>query len=291
MNDYNPYKEPLDLDTFVKLIKIKYSIENWDEVISLSGKLLDLAKEAYKEMSEQDSTSHVFDKHIIFYFGYSYLMTGLSYQKLRNYEKSKEYISFYADLDWLNDSTETGQRIIQDFKFFAATNTLTVDILNGNRDRMDEYVEFLNNNPAQVLPGLVTILESAINHHYNVDSEIAILSSHIENYEEYKERIVAGYYLSYHYLLAIYKHKDEKINEAIDITLHILVAADRLHNDKYFKKAISLFEILRKDCTIDQLKVCYDILNDIIVRGGMLNEKDTSFSNSPVGTVDRNYIS
>ncbi|MCM3126500.1 MULTISPECIES: hypothetical protein [unclassified Paenibacillus] len=285
MNEIYPINEPLDLDTLVQHIKVSYSVENWNDVISISNELLELAKEIHKELLEKGSTSHVFGKHIIYYFGYSYLMTGLSYQKLGVYTKSKEYISLYANLDWLDDSSETGKLIIQDFKFFASANSLQIDVLDGKQEKIAEYVEFLDNNPDQVLPGMINILRSANHFNYNVDSEISQLSKHIDDYTQYTEKIKSAYYLSYHYQLALYRHKREEHESAIDITLHVLVAADRLGNDKYFKKAISLFEILRKFGKTSQLKTCYDILNDIIMRGDLLNEKDHTFTNDHTGSV------
>ncbi|WP_211745705.1 hypothetical protein [Paenibacillus sp. Marseille-Q4541] len=288
MNEHYPYDEPLDLDTLVKLIKINYSIENWEEVISLSDELITLAKEVHKELVETDSTSHIFSQHIIYYFGYSYLMTSLSNQKLGDYIKTREYISFYANLDWLNDSTETGKLIIQDFKFFASANNLQTDVLDGKQERFPQYVQFLDKNPEQVLQGLINILRSANQFNYNVDSEIAQLTKHIEGYTYYREKIRTAHYLSYHYQLALYRHKRQEHSIAIDITLHILHTADKLGNDKYFKKAISLFEIIRKFSSVSQLKTCYDILNNIIMRGDLSDEKDHSFRNDPVGAVSRN---
>ncbi|MCM3782031.1 hypothetical protein M3231_03510 [Neobacillus mesonae] len=292
MSGYFSFNEPLDLDTLVKLTQINYTIENWEEVLSLSDDLMALAKEVHKELVETESTTHIFKQHIIYYFGYSYLMTSLSYQKLGDYNKSREYISFYADLDWLNDQSETGKLIIQDFKFFASANEIQLDVLDGNKDKVPEYVQFLDENPEQVLQGLINILRSANQFNYRVDSDITKLSEHVENYIAYSgDKVRSAHYLSYQYQLALYKHKKQEHVAAIDIALHVLVASDLLNNDKFFKKAISLFEVIKKYGTVSQLKSCYDILNDIIMRGDLSNEKDHSFSSNPVGSVNRNYLS
>lgn len=288
MNEHYPYSESLDLDTLVKLIQINYTLENWEEVLSFSDELMILAKEIHTELVETESTSHEFKQHIIYYFGYSYLMTSLSYQKLGELNKSREYISFYANLDWLNDSTETGKFIIDDFKFFASANTLQIDVLDGKQERIAEYVEFLVKTPEQALQGLINILRSANQFNYDVDSEINQLSIHIKDYTHYKEKVKAAHYLSYQYQLALYRHKREEHEVAIDLTLHILFAADQLGNDKYFKKSISLFEVIRKYGSVSQLKMCYDILNDIIMRGDLSDEKNHSFRNSPIGATSRN---
>lgn len=289
MNEHYPYSESLDLDTLVKLIQINYTLENWEEVLSFSDELMCLAKEIHKELVETESTSHEFKQHIIYYFGYSYLMKSLSYQKLGELNKSREYISFYGNLDWLNDSTETGKFIIEDFKFFASANTLQIDVLDGKKERIPEYVEFLLKTPEQALQGLINILRSANQFNYDVEFEINQLSHHIKDYTHYKEKVKAAHYLSYQYQLALYRHKRQEHSVAIDITLHILFAADQLGNDKYFKKAISLFEIIRKFASVSQLKLCYDTLNDIIMRGDLSDEKSRSFRSTPVRTSGSNF--
>ena len=289
MHEHYPYNESLDLDTLVKLIQINYTLENWEEVLSFSDELMTLAKEIHKELVETESTSHEFKQHIIYYFGYSSLMKSLSYQKLGELNKSREYISFYANLDWLNDSTETGTFIIEDFKFFASANTLQIDVLDGKQERIPEYVEFLVKTPEQALQGLINILRSANQYNYDVESEINQLKQHIKDYTHYKEKVKAAHYLAYQYQLALYRHKRQEHSVAIDLTLHILFAADQLGNDKYFKKAISLFEVIRKFGSVSQLKLCYDILNDIIMRGDLSDEKSRSFRSTPAGTSSSNF--
>lgn len=289
MHEHYPYNESLDLDTLVKLIQINYTLENWEEVLSFSDELMTLAKEIHKELVETESTSHEFKQHIIYYFGYSSLMKSLSYQKLGELNKSREYISFYANLDWLNDSTETGRFIIEDFKFFASANTLQIDVLDGKQERIPEYVEFLVKTPEQALQGLINILRSANQYNYDVESEINQLKQHIKDYTHYKEKVKAAHYLAYQYQLALYRHKRQEHSVAIDLTLHILFAADQLGNDKYFKKAISLFEVIRKFGSVSQLKLCYDILNDIIMRGDLSDEKSHSFRSTPTGTSSSNF--
>lgn len=289
MHEPYPYSESLDLDTIVKLIQINYTLENWEEVLSFSDELMTLAKEIHKELVETESTSHEFKQHIIYYFGYSSLMKSLSYQKLGELGKSREYISLYANLDWLNDSTETGKFIIEDFKFFASANTLQIDVLDGKQERIPEYVEFLVKTPDQALQGLINILRSANQYNYDVETEINQLSPHIKDYTHYKEKVKAAHYLAYQYQLALYRHKRQKHSAAIDLTLHILFAADQLGNDKYFKKAISLFEVIRKFGSVSQLKLCYDILNDIIMRGDLSDEKSPSFRSTPAGSSSSNF--
>ncbi|GAF08986.1 hypothetical protein [Paenibacillus pini] len=144
--------EVVEIDTIVNFIKMASTFENWDKVISLSTSLLDSATEIIH--TDKNTIQTKKKRHISYYFGYSYLMKGIAFQKLSQYLEAKECISYYSDLSWLYDSTEESATIIADFKLFSKANSLTIEILMGNREKTLEYVEFIKENPDQVLSGL-----------------------------------------------------------------------------------------------------------------------------------------
>ncbi|MGM1047301.1 MAG: hypothetical protein ACQEXX_14270 [Bacillota bacterium] len=278
--------EPIEIDSLVSMIKMAYSFENWERVISLSTTLLDSVKDIRLEQSQLIKTNKRLNRHISYYFGYSYLMKGLAHQKLKQYSKSIECVSYYADLSWLDDKTESAKIVIEDFHFFSRANSLTLEILTGNKYKMSEYIDYLENNSDQVLSGLITILESAIVHHFNIDNEISLLMRHVRDYSFYKEQVIASKYLSLQYMLALYNYLNKKYSYALDYTIHSLVASDKLNNDKYFKKSVALFEILKTHASVPQLTEYSNILNKIF-KGEMENEESLNFSSYFVGSSEQ----
>lgn len=266
----------IKIDTLVNMIKMSYSFEDWNEAISLSESLLELAhltKEPEKRFSCLDSM----EKPPVYYFGYSYLMKGLALQKLRSYSESKECVNRYSDLSWVEDSSEESQYYIDKFKVFAKVNALTLDILSGNKEKLPEYLHVLMDNGDEIIPGLITIIESALAHDFNVDSEIEQLTPYIAKYKHQNRPVRISYYLTVHYLLALYYYKNRQYTDAITYTLHNITLSDKLRNDKFFKKSITLFEFLKTYANDSQTAEYSRILNSIF-KGEIENEESFDFN-------------
>lgn len=238
----------IKIDTLVNMIKMSYTFEDWNEVISLSEGLLELAQ-LTKNREKQFPCLDSMEKPPLYYFGYSYLIKGLALQKLRAYSESRECINRYADLSWVEDSSEENPYYIDRFKDFAKANSLTIDVLSGNKERLPEYLDVLTDNSDEIIPGLITIIESALTHNYNVDAEIEKLTPYISKYKHQNSPVRISYYLTVHYLLALYHYKNQRYTAAIDYALHNLTISDKLNHDKFFKKTVALFEFLKTHAT------------------------------------------
>lgn len=269
--------EYIDADTLVNMVKMAFAFEDWEEVISLATNLLESAKGNINKPNIVTGEKNRTKRHISYYFGYSYLMQGLAFQKLKCYTKSLECIEHYRDLSWLNDSSDEANTIIDDFNMFATANLLTLEILTGNIDKLSDYVQFLEHNQDQILSGLITILESAILHSYNVDHVLDKLKKYIRDPSTYSEQVVATKYLPYCFLLALYYSLNNNIQNAINMSLHNLVESDKIGNDKYFKKSVVLFETLKLHASSLQTME-YSLLINKIFEGEISNEKGINLS-------------
>lgn len=268
---------PVEIDTLISMLKMAYSFENWDKVISISVEVYRAANRIYKEHIQHKSfgrqiTHEPMNRPLVYYFGYSYLMKGLAFQKLKLYGKAKECVAYYSDLNWLDDSSEVSQKTIADFHFFAEANMLALEVLTGNFDYLPRYVDFLLNNPQEVLPGLITIIETAITHGYHVDAEIDLLTNAERDFRTYDDRVESANYLFFKYLLSLYRFKQEDYTEAINTTLQIFTLSDKIGDDKCFKKAVALFEALRNHASVSQIEQYQDIQKTIF-KGAIEDEE------------------
>ena len=274
MNEDNLLVESVEIDTLVNMVKMAYAFENWDKVLTLADQLLVKAKDCQCRQFPK-TRAH---RHFAYYYGYSHMMKGLAYQKLKEYSLSAQCVTAYSDLNWLNDSSEECMKVIEDFKLFAKGNALTLEVLTGNRAKYDEYVHFINDHPEEALSGMITILESAVFYSYNVDDNISKLLRLLPNPTYGEDRVTEAKYLSVYYMLALYNYKNKNFSQALDNTIHTLVESDKMCNDKYFKKAVALFEVLKTRATVSQLNEYSNILNKI-VKGEMEVEKNTAYNN------------
>ncbi|KAF9118936.1 hypothetical protein BGX30_004203 [Mortierella sp. GBA39] len=152
-----------------------FSFENWDNMIKISTELYESAYEMYVEQKERNRRLQVTERPIVYYFGYSHLMKGLAYQKKKMYQEAKQCIANYEDLSYMSDGSPANNQAVENFRFFARANMFTLNILSGNLDCLEDYSAFIQENPSETLPGLITILEAANIHNYDVDHILDIL--------------------------------------------------------------------------------------------------------------------
>lgn len=77
------------------------------------------------------------------------------------YFESKQLIDNYSDLSWLNDGSKEAENEVQFFKLFARANMLAVNVLEGNQEYLELYIDFLNQSKIEeLLPGLLNIVEA-----------------------------------------------------------------------------------------------------------------------------------
>ncbi|GAB6989979.1 type 2 periplasmic-binding domain-containing protein [Paenibacillus pini] len=261
-------EDPVEVDSLVNMLKMAFSFDNWTKVLSLSKNLHILASQIHNEHIQHELfgtpiSKKKMNRSIVFYFGYSYLMKGVAHQKLKQYPEAMKCVNYYSDLSWINDSSEIGLKTVNDFKLYAKANSLTLELLNGNIDFLAEYIHLLKTNQQETLPGLLTLLESALNNNFNIDNELNLFLDHIKVDGLYEDRISSIYYIHLIQMLAIYEFKNDRYIEAIDYALQLLTYSDHVGDDSTFKKSIALFESFRPYASRAQLDGYMTILANI----------------------------
>ncbi|MBB3127792.1 hypothetical protein FHS19_002446 [Paenibacillus rhizosphaerae] len=275
----------IEIDTLVTMLKMAFSFENWDNMIKISTELYESAYEMYVEQKERNRRIQVTERPIVYYFGYSHLMKGLAYQKKKMYQEAKQCIANYEDLSYMSDGSPANNQAVENFRFFAKANMFTLNILSGNLDCLEDYSAFIQENPSETLPGLITILEAANIHNYDVDHILDILVVEDSQLIPIDQNPVdLSYYISFLYLLAVYRFKKENHVEALDRTLQALTLSDKLEDDKIFKKCVALFESFRSHASLTQLE-SYSSIQKNILKGAIEDEEGIVFDGSSIRTI------
>ncbi|HEY2492478.1 MAG TPA: DNA-binding protein [Paenibacillus sp.] len=251
----------VNLDSLTDMLKAAFAIDALEQIIPIADQLYTQALGIYdsrqlqRAMNEQ-LNRYLFKRNIIYYLGFSKLMKGIALQKLGKLSESRDCIEKYSEMGWINELNEEGQSEVDYYKVVARANTYTLDLLEGKEEVLVEYVNFIKSSDTdELLPALITILESAIMHNFNIDQiliEFGELEEERVGTYETKENI--RYYVDYLYLLARYRFKENKHEIAISIILNILVTSDRLKDDTGFKKSVVLFESNRDYASQDQVQ-------------------------------------
>jgi len=255
------------LDGLLQLTNVYYSLERWSAMEHYADELIEFVKNVYeientKRNKNKKYESLPTERPLVKYYGQGYLAKGAMLEAQGKYEQARHFIEFYSDLSWFEGIDDEGFKEVERFKLFAKANMLNIEILTGNTDFLDEYVCFLEENPKETLPSLLTIIQSSNKHGFSIDNIIQKFSVYLshadtvpfleENY--YKEATLTRILSNIFYHLAVYYARKKEYVTAIDYSLQALQKSVKIRNKNVFMKCVPLFEEFRASATEIQKK-------------------------------------
>ena len=183
------------------------------------------------------------------------------------------YVSVYADLSWFEGLDEKGYLEVERYRTWAIGNTYTLEILMGNVSVFPEYMQLLQDNPNEILTGLLTIMESANTNELSVDNILEKFKEVIMEYQSDDQllKLSNGYMISLNrlkcanlcYQIAIYQFSNKRYAEGIrNVFLSITIYAI-INKKGGIIDSMSLFEKYRIYASEEELEE----YNNIIKRG------------------------
>lgn len=227
------------------------------------------------------STELVTERHLVVYYGQSFLLRGNALEKQKKYEQALTFIDSYKDLSWFSDLDDTGWEEVKRFSFFAEGNQLNLYLLMGKMEYLEAYINFLNQHSGERLPGLLTILETAISYEENIDDILPLFENDISKLvNQDMDYMKSGYYtlssqtnkrIQLIYLLAAYNLKQKRYQTGID---HLLCLMEQsiLSNSKHLPITCAWFEKYRVKASTAQ-KECYKT-----IMKGVIHNAEMAFS-------------
>ncbi|GGH34868.1 DNA-binding protein [Paenibacillus segetis] len=270
--------EDIHVDSLTDILKASFSLENWEGMLLVADRLYKAISDLYETKQLERANNNTFTSlnlknSIVYYFGFSLCSKGIALQKQGRYSESRACIQQYSDLSWINGLDDEGWVEVEYYRNIAIANRYVIDLTEGKTYVLQDYVAFIRNNREELLPGLITILESAITFDYSIDSVVAEFGEIIDSMcEFYKTKAKIRYYVDYKYLLARYYHKQDRNEIAIHTILKSLQTSSNLKDDTGIIKSVALFEFLRNHANNTQHQVYKNIMKNIL-EGGVNDEK------------------
>ncbi|WDM23814.1 DNA-binding protein [Paenibacillus polymyxa] len=276
-----------DINLLTDMLRAEFSLEDWEAMVHIADKLHYSIKKLYEEdqLRQAKEQPRVDTKRlkrsVAFYFGYSLVMKGIALQKMDDYAAARDCIEKYSELGWISGLDEEGKEDVAHFKMIAAANTYVLNLLEGNMETLPEYVQFIHNaEEEELLPGIITILESALVHNHNVDWALDEFGAELDALDgEYETEVNIRYYIDHLYLMALYNLKKANYSNALNISLKALGMSDKLKDDTGYKKINALFVSFSEHATKEQLNE-YNALNNKILERVLKDEKGIKYDGS-----------
>ncbi|WP_340021409.1 DNA-binding protein [Paenibacillus sp. FSL K6-1096] len=269
-------------DSLTDMLKVSFSWENWTAILEISDKLFELAIMTYGSQ-QQGMKRYSLKKNIAYYLGYSACMKGIAYQKLGNLAESRKCIRLYEDMSWIKDLNQEVLTEVEYYKNIAIANTFVIDLLEGKTEVLPDYVEFIRKgDKEELLACLITVLESAIKYNFCIDWVLDEFKEQLKELSCREKKEDIRYYIDYMHLSAIYLYKRQKIHDAINLTLYILVISSKLYDGTGFRKIVSFYEHIRSHASAEQQESYRNIMKNILEREFLKDEKGDLVINSRI---------
>lgn len=243
------------------------ALERWDDVEKYAEELRRLAQDMYEDKRKSYKKSKYTLHHpLVFYYGRALLLKSLSFEYREMYEEANELTKEYVDLSWFEGLDEQGRIEVQRFSMFAHANLLCIEVKMGNQTVIPQYAAFLQENPEELLEGLITLLISANRHQYSIDEtlqrfaiESMDISEMVSTDSYYREFFHRQRYCQFCYHYAAYSFYRDHFAEGIKYTLLSLEVAIQMKNNRVMVLCMTLFEKYREHASFDQ-SIVYDLL-------------------------------
>jgi hypothetical protein len=121
----------------------------------------------------------------------------------------------------------------------------------------------LANNPGEILPGLVVIVESANRYGFSVDKVLAQFSREMVRFEQFMDPINIDRLYRLRYQISMYLLDRGQYNQGVETILQSLQLAIRLNGAGSIIDCVTLFETYRHFATEQQQKKYGETLREL----------------------------
>jgi len=260
---FEPYCDELDLDyrldALLKLINIYFIHRDWQKMYKYCIEMRELATKAYEQRLHIQHKKNgerllMTERPLIVYYAHSFMMEGLIADEQGDYAKSLTYIESYKNLDWFEGLDADGKKELEKIHNIARANELNLHVLMGNVSKLPEYLQFLEQHPHEILPGMVTVLQAANKHDFSLDDVYATLLQHLE-YIESAAHLKDNYYDNANTMdmmeklyrqLAVYYFRQASYSQGIEYMSKCLAIANQINKKSEFTEYPELLKVLKE---------------------------------------------
>lgn len=231
--------ESFQLDALLQLANVCLSLGKWELTEQFADELRIVATIRYQEelLKKKNNCESMLntERPLVVYYGQSYLLKSVVLFKQGHYEKTKQYIEGYEDLSWFEILDEQGMKEVDNFRLWARANKYSIELLLGNVGVLDEYTNYLAENPNEILTGLARIIEAANAHGFSIEHIL-------ERFPEFStdnnkvEIIRIEQHFRFHYQKAMYALNQQHFTEGLETLLYCLSLS--ISNKKHFETVL-----------------------------------------------------
>lgn len=168
---FEPYVERLSesnqLEALKDLINTYRFLRVWDKVEVLASTLEKKASTFY--LIPQRLGAEKYDKPLFAYIAQSYLVRANVCEVNKDYQGALSYIRRYSDMSWVKETDEQALYWVNKFQNWAKANIFVIELLKGNFNVLDDYIDYMKTQNEEMLTALLNITKAANFYVHNID--------------------------------------------------------------------------------------------------------------------------
>ena len=270
-----PYVEKLNeeiqLDAIKELANVYNALNIWGKVYSLSEELERKSDFQLKDESLRRNKGQRAAFYPIFtYKAYANLLKASVFEARKEYELALKYTEVYEKVIDIPNPTKEEIEIIERFRIWAQGNRLSINLMSGNHEVIHSYLQYLEDNPKEILTAFINIVQVANEHSLNIDFALEKFEAQIQQFHidfhlkgEDNPQIGIHRFLLFNYEFAKYRLSQRNFQSGIDTLLYTLRLSSSSQDDYLTIKCIDLYGEYRDHADLEQQKVYFQLIEEI----------------------------
>lgn len=272
---FEPYidklNEEVQLDAIKDLANVYNTIHLWYKVDAWARELERKAEFQLKIQSRRRKNKRRLTAYPLFtYAAYANLLISSVYDTRKEYDEAINYLQKYMEIIEIENPTEEDQEIIDLFKKWGEGNRLLYQLMLGQESVIDSYLDYIENNPSEMLAGLVNILQSANQYSFNIDyalirfeNQIKLINTDMQNKSGYNDQMFNRVNQDFYYELARYQMKKRNYSIGMDALLICLELSSSSKDDLMCIKCLDLYGEYRSEADESQMKKYKNVIEKL----------------------------
>lgn len=260
---FEPFVERLNeveqLDAYTDLANTYRSLRNWKKVEKIAEILLDKARLLYdRKQAGELSTDRQPQKPWFFYIAYAYLLRAHANEEYKDYEQVAHYLKLTTELDWVQEEDDDTLLWKNRFEEWARANSYAARLYAGEPDVLEEYVEYVEQRPEELLVFLLNVVTAANRHRLDLNTVLPKFKHEIDDLEAqtlddelYTLQLNLERYARLLYELAVYYLERGQYGQGFGYLLECMEQAQRWNYNLLLLKCTNLFERFRGNAEKD----------------------------------------
>ncbi|PZT52268.1 hypothetical protein DN757_28305 [Paenibacillus silvae] len=246
--------EEMQLDAIKELANVYSTMHLWDKVYSLA-KELERKSDALLRFKSRGKAKRITVYPLITYKAYAILLKAGVFKERKEYAMALKYTDIYERIVDIPDPSEEERVMIAKFKRWAQGNRITINLMSGNQDFMQEYLNYLQAYSEETLTAFINILKVANEQSLKIEFDLEKYENKIKRFyldEGCNSRVITHRYMLFNYELAKYKCNSQDYQNGIDIILYNLSLSTLNQDDHITVKCVDLYGTYRQQASLSQ---------------------------------------